>query len=600
MTNPLLHPLLEPISRDERRARLWRDLSRCWLVAIAVGLVLLVGRGFTDSFSWRPFMLVLGAMCVAGAWTLYRWRGAGSDTTALVRKIESEHPDLHALLLTAAEQQPDPATGDYNYLQQRVIDEALEHHRRSPWGQSLRRQRRLNQRLQWAALACLVLVLVGLLPKPVPGSTRAWATRSNGISVAPGDTTLERGSGLVVLARFEGRLPAEATLVVRAVNHPEQRIPLAKNLDDPVFGAGLTEVANDLTYRVESSRGQTRDFKVTVFDYPRLEHANAKVTYPAYTGLAEKSIADIRRLSAVEGSTVEFDFHLNKPVTSARLAAKGQTAPGLTVDPNRPTVYRTRFALDQTRRFTLVLVDAAGRTNKLPPEFVIEAVKNRPPELKLSMPRGDQRVSPLEEITFRAETSDDFGLRAFGVAYTLTGQETQILKLGGPAPPQEKRQLNYLLPLERLGAHPDQLLSYYLWADDSGPDGQVRRTTSDMFFAEVRPFDEIFREGQSSGRNQQQQDSMSGQGSPTQKLAELQKQIISATWNLQRRETTSKPSDKYKSDVDVIHQSQQQGLDQLKEASQKTEDPRIKAAAELAKKSMEGAAGHLKDASAKN
>ena len=43
----------------------------------------------------------------------------------------------------------------------------------------------------------------------------------------------------------------------------------------------------------------------------------------------------------------------------------------------------------------LVLVDEAGRTNKLPPLFVFDALTNRAPDLKFAFPRGDQRVSAL-------------------------------------------------------------------------------------------------------------------------------------------------------------------------------------------------------------
>jgi hypothetical protein len=53
-----------------------------------------------------------------------------------------------------------------------------------------------------------------------------------------------------------------------------------------------------------------------------------------------------------------------------------------------------------------------------------------------------------------------------------------------------------------------------------------------MFFAEVRPFEEIFRpdqSGEAGGGNQGQ-----GGGSQATKLAELQKQIVIATWKLER------------------------------------------------------------------
>ena len=92
-------------------------------------------------------------------------------------------------------------------------------------------------------------------------------------------------------------------------------------------------------------------------------------------------------------------------------------------------------------------------------------------------------------------------------------------------------------------------MSYYVWAEDIGPDGKPRRTMSDMYFAEVRHFDEIFRQGEQptdqQQREQQQQQQQQGQGGAAQQaeeLAELQKQIVNATWKLIRRETAQKPS----------------------------------------------------------
>ena len=57
-------------------------------------------------------------------------------------------------------------------------------------------------------------------------------------------------------------------------------------------------------------------------------------------------------------------------------------------------------------------------------------MKNRSPELKLASPRGDQRVSPLEEIAFQAEAWDDFGLKGYGLTYTLGGEQSKTIVLG--------------------------------------------------------------------------------------------------------------------------------------------------------------------------
>ena len=157
--------------------------------------------------------------------------------------------------------------------------------------------------------------------------------------------------------------------------------------------------------------------------------------------------------------------------------------------------------LEASQSLALELVDADGRTNKVPAQFVFDVLKNKPPDLKLAAPRGDQRVSPLEEMAFAAEAADDFGLRSVGLTYTMAGQEPATIKLDAQTARHEKRQFGHMVRLEDLRAVPDQLLSWFVWAEDFGPDGQLRRTESDMYFAEVRPLDEIFREG--SGRRRE-------------------------------------------------------------------------------------------------
>jgi len=617
MIDRLLQIHLEPVARDHRRWHLLRALALGWSAAAAVGLLFVVfrlGSGWTSP--WTFPLLLLGAI----AWTIVAWRRTRHvvpDYRAIARRIEAENPQLHALLLTAVEQKPD-SKGELNYLQERVIREALAQDRKHRWRTETSQHLTLAQVGSVAALVFLGFVLASLY-QSAPPRAAFFALTGRSVEVTPGDTSVEKGSSLVVLARFNGDVPNEATLVVRPANEPERRLPLAKNLDDPVFGTSLTEVTSELTYRVEYGSGSTRDFRVTVFEYPRLERADAKVTYPEYTGLPEKQIEDTRRVSAVEGSTLDYTFHLNKPVQSAALVpvrsrrgneadTSSSTNPPphvggyeLVADTNRPNVFTTNFKLEKSQRYELLLVDEAGRTNKLPPLFVFDALTNRAPDLKFAFPRGDQRVSALEEIAFKAEASDDFGLKGYGIAYNLAGQDTRFLELGQTAGAHEKRAFDQLVPLEDLGAQPDQLLSYYLWADDIGPDGSLRRTSSDMFFAEVRPFEEIFREGQGAeaGSPQQQQQQQQGQNA-AERLAELQKQIINATWNLQRRETGKSPSANYKQDAEVVKESQENALEQARTRRENVDDPRSSALLEAVEMEMEKALEHLANAADEN
>ena len=205
----------------------------------------------------------------------------------------------------------------------------------------------------------------------------------------------------MVFARFDGKLPTEPSLVIKPLNEIQRRVPLAKNLDDPVFGGSVPEVNCDLAYRIEYGGKQTRDFKVTVYDYPKLERADAKLTYPEYTGLPEKTIADTRRLSAVEGSVLAYTFFLNKPVASANFVAKDKTSVPLVADTNRPAVYQIQFTLDQSWQYELQVVDANSAVEpvQLPRAFHVGGAENAQ-YIELHPIRGDNSGN---EVTIHQE-----------------------------------------------------------------------------------------------------------------------------------------------------------------------------------------------------
>jgi hypothetical protein len=534
---PRLHKKLGKLESDLRRARLWRRLALCWLAAAAFCVLLFLFHEFTGWNSrllWAlPLVAGMGAAIIL--WTNERRRPA--NFPALVAALERAHPELRHLLSAAAEQQPDPDSGDFHFLQQRVIEEVLTHRRQHLWAESVRRKSSSAFGLQIGALIVFAMVLLvsrsftGARPSSPP--RLGWLTSK--VTVSPGNTNVERGSGLVISARFDGRPPAEAALVLVSASGKTKRIPLERHLADPIFGASLLEVTEDGLYHIEYADHKTSDYKITVFDYPALARADASLQFPAYTGLTNKTVPDTLRVSAVEGTRLSYTLELNKPVAQARLIAKsGGVSLPLAVQTNAIAVLDP-FPLTNSARYSLELVDADGRTNKSPAEFSIQVLANRRPDVKVAFPRGDQRVSPLEELQLQAEATDDFGVLKYGIGYGLAGQEPQFVELGGPTRANEKRPFGRLIAMEKLGVDADQLVSYFAWADDYGPDGKVRRTFSDMFFAEVRPFDEIFRPDQSgaaeSGQGQGQG------GGPATKLAELQKQIVIATWKLQRDKT---------------------------------------------------------------
>ncbi len=582
MNDPFLKARLAPVLRRRRGLQLWCKLAVVWLATAAIGAGLIAWqRRFGGSSRLAlPVLATLGALGAAGL--VWRHRRTPPDWRRLATELEGRHPELDGRLLTAA-QQPDESGVEPGYFRRRLVEESVDHSFRNRWEDLVPRSRLVTAQ----AAHLLALGLLGLVfwawPRTVPRPRTVSPIVVFGVSVTPGDTNLERGSSLVVMARFGRPVPANADLVVTAADGSSQRLPLVKSLADPMFGGTVPEVTSDLTYRVEYGNERTRDFKIKVFEHPRLEHADADLTYPAYTALPPKRIADTRRVSAVAGTRLEWSLQLNKPVVSARLMPKDAAGAGLDlrVETNRPAATLSGFLLATNGTYELRLVDVEGRTNQIAPQFVINVLPNRAPELKLTSPRGDLRPSALEEVAFDGTVWDDFGVLAHGLAYTVAGEEPKFIELGKAVPAKEKRAFHYALHLEDLGVAPDQFLSWFAWADDIGPDGQTRRTASDLYFAEVRPFEEIFREGQ--GNDSQSADPQSSEqqdqpGNPSGRLAELQKQIISATWKLQRDRQEAGASvplpEQYVKDATVVRDSQAHVIEQAQAARERAEDPR--------------------------
>ena len=226
-------------------------------------------------------------------------------------------------------------------------------------------------------------------------------------------------------------------------------------------------------------------------------------------------------------------------------------------------VYRAGWTLTKSQRFKLQLVDRDGRGSRLPAEIVVNVTPNRPPKIALERPGRDVEVSPLEELQLKATVTDEFGVERYGVSYALGGDEPREdrrwRRSGAAAKPQaasKQQAIDYLIDFEALKVEPDQLLSYFVWAEDFGPDGKLRRTMSDMYFAEVRPFEEIYRQGeQPSESEQQQREQQQGEGGAAQEageLAEMQKEIINATWKLVRRETAAEPTAEFAGDSRLV------------------------------------------------
>src|SRR5437899_7565475 len=156
-------------------------------------------------------------------------------------------------------------------------------------------------------------------------------------------------------------------------------------------------------------------------------------------------------------------------------------------------------------------------------------LEDRPPEVHIVKPASDRAVNRLDEVDIEAQADDDYGIERLDLVYSVRGGPEKSAPFVIPARSTSVTG-RHTLYLEDLDVQPGDFVSYYARARDLTRGKRSSEARSDIFFLEVKPFEEEFTllESQAgaggSGRNHQIDD-----------LVAAQKEIIVATWKLDRR-----------------------------------------------------------------
>ena len=584
--------------QQHRRQKLYSGLAVCWAVC-AVACLGAIALGQAAGLDVRLAWPIIGtSAAVLAALVFVKVLCVDSLTLAeIVRRIEQHHPALNKLLETASEQISKNDPDKLDYLQQCVLTEALNAAHEQGW------EFEVNGRLALTHLyhaAALVVFALAAFQLPGTSDESAAPLARGGVEVKPGDTAIERGMSLIVSAKF-GDFRSDVKLTVQEQGQAPRWMTMVQSLDDPTYSYRLSNVQSNAVYSVVYDGQQGERYRLSVFEYPALKSSQARLDYPEFTGRDDKVINNTRRLTAVEGTGLTFDFQFNKPLTSALLKARdgeGEDIPLQQLADGSPRFQLLRdFSESGEFRYELHLEDADERTNRFPSLYVFNVLENAAPALKFEAPAGDIEVSAIEEMRLQGVVRDDFGLADAGIGYQLAGEEPQYVSLAADGLSTNKLAVAHVLRMEDLGVEVGQVVSYFLWADDRDRDGELRRGYSDLFFATVRPFEEIFRQNRSAteGMREQQQQGEGGEqgGEQQQSIANLldsQKDIISATWNIKRRKATD---EKLAEDIQVVADSQGELLGMLEQASALLQDSESGGQAYQANEAMQAAADSL-------
>jgi len=537
MTNEYLK--LEHKIHQVRRRMKWVLFAKGLAISVGLTVAVLVLAGFAaDQWNYSSTTLRLtriGSLLLILAvfgWFLLRPLLRRVPDTRLARYIEERHPEIQDRLVSAIEL--GQKEGEKNPLLPLLYRDAFNQVR------PIEPRTLFNPReplLSGLAASCLVgsfalLQLFGpdFLHYATLKLYADWlypqAKSIYAIEVLPGDLQLRKGSDQLISARLVGFDSPQVNFFSRYESSGKwEKSRMEPEKKSSSFGFLFLDLNEKVHYYVQAGKVRSREFTINIKDVPEVDQVNLIYHYPRYTGLSDRREEDTGDIAAVEGTRVEVEVQTNVPAQGAKLSlAEGTSVP---LSKTGERTLRGTLTVRKNSSYKVKLSDPGDHDRSESVEYSITALHDQPPQVALTKPGRDTKVTKLEEVLAEAKADDDFGLRSLELRFNVNGGQENVVNLfRGKGEATKSMSGTHTFFLEEYDLQPGDFVTYFARASDA-----KNKTDSDIYFLEVRPFGKEYSQSQTSG--------MQGGGGQTDTLlSRRQKEILAATFRLVRDRKT--------------------------------------------------------------
>lgn len=477
-----------PLARLRRRCRLYLALGG--LLRLAVAMVLacsaqfLLDRTLRLTVDQRAVFNVL--ITLVWLWVIYR--GLLSPLLAplsdrfLATAVDRAHPHLHDQIASAVQFTSEPrarGNGSSPQLIEAVVKDAC---RAAPDVSFLRVLNHRLARRRIAALGCLATLVAGVwiieselmatwfrrnwLVQEVP-----WPQQTYIVPVgfdADGRRRVPRGDELEIAAEISGTPPRSATLswYTQSGRRGREKMTLVGRKR---FETSLGVLTEDLRFRIAGGDELTREYRVEAVERPRVLRTVTRVTPPEYIGAEPTVLEQQTALEVLEGSRLEIEARLNKPVAEAVFA--GAAGPVADCELLAPDRLRVRWDEPASGTYVFQLRDADGLEDQRPVRFTVRVVADAPPAVRMHLVGVGEVITPVAELSIELTLADQYGLGSAA----LIAQRGEDPPITMPAPGFRAREREFQailgLAVESLRVAAGQKLRLSAEAADLDPRG---------------------------------------------------------------------------------------------------------------------------------
>jgi hypothetical protein len=569
--------LVEVIRRVRNRWRMKLALRGAVVVVAGTVLALLLSASGLEQFRFSAASIItfrivavavfVGLLVYGLVWPLRR-----RVTDAQVAMyLEECDPTLEAHIISAVEAAA--MSGDNSphspHLVEKLVEQAIDRCEALDHGRVAERAALRNQGVLLAGIAAASALIIALGPAYLRHglsalliiSRSAEASTPYRIDVLPGNRMVPRGADQTIRAKLVGFASSDVAVMMRSdKNASFERVPLIPGKDGAFEGV-LFHLEKPTDYYVESNGVRSPAsgaYVLAVIDLPTVSLLEAEYRFPAYTGLAPRKepggdVAAIRGTEviltitpsmATPGGKILLDDGAEMPLTAA---ADGKVSGS--------------FKITKQGFYKIELTGPKGEKVDASPQYTIDVIDDQAPAVHFTKPGRDTQATPVEELFVEARADDDYGVKNLQLFYSVNGGQPKSVTLFNGPKPMPEVSAGHTIYLEELGLKPGDFVSYYAKASDTDGVSGSKTATSDIYFAQIRPFRKDYKPAQSQAQ-------MGGGGGGGQQavgeLSRQQREIVAATFNVVRDKAKTK-ADKFRENVVLINLSQAKLREQVEE-----------------------------------
>jgi hypothetical protein len=561
---------LTRIISDVRKRWRFKLVLRGVVRSVAVAIALFFAAAY--GLEWARFSpvsilaaRVLLALAILGSFYYFLIRPLRRQVTdeQVALYLEECEPSLQATLVSAVEASRVGGDSTSRALVRRLVEQAIE---ACATTGAVRRVEQIPLRRWGAVLAAVSAVSILMIlfgPAFLRSALSAILLVQRGVEAAapyrievdPGNATIPKGVDQTITATLQGFSAEDAELMVRrTADGAFEPMPLVRAEDGGYEGI-LFDVAGSLAYYVAAEGVRSPTFALTVVDVPYVQRLQLEYHFPAYTGLDPQTIEDGGDIAVLAGTEVRLKVFPTMKSPGGRVALNEKGTAELVPQADGTLTGTFKVAADGFYR--VELQSPTGELAAASPQYTIDVLTDQPPTISFSKPGRDTSASAIEEVYVEAQAEDDFGVRNLELVYSVNGGPEKTVPLFAGRNRLPEVTAGHTFFMEELGVQQGDSVSYYARARDNSASGQP--ATSDLYFLRVRPFSRDFRQAASMAGGG---GGGGGAGDQVEALSEQQRQIISATFNVQRDRRKTTPA-KLRESTTVVGLSQSRLREQV-------------------------------------